>query len=187
MPGFNSQVGARSALFKSSCHCVVLSSFCCYCVVLLFVLFYYYCVVLCIDLCTVTLPPGVNPIGVDKYIYDLSTERPLFPPLNAHLSISHSVSKQHFSGLNYLDSFLACFVPFKSSSLHFSPVCESSPYVLSVGSVLLRSMSSSVLIFCTSLPTFICSVLKIATFKPLLWFSSLIYVIFTEPSITCAT
>ena len=49
MPGFNSQVGARSALFKSSCHCVVLSSFCCYCVVLLFVLFCYYCFVLCID------------------------------------------------------------------------------------------------------------------------------------------
>jgi len=35
--------------------------------VLLFVLFCYYCVVLCID-CTVTLPPGVNPIAVDKYI-----------------------------------------------------------------------------------------------------------------------
>ena len=34
---------------ESSCHCVVLSSFCCYCVVLLFVLFCYYCVVLCID------------------------------------------------------------------------------------------------------------------------------------------
>ena len=50
-------------------HCVVLSSFCCYCVVLLFVLFCYHCVVLCIDLCTVTLPPGVNPIAVDKYIY----------------------------------------------------------------------------------------------------------------------
>ena len=30
---------------------------------------------------------------------DLSTERPLFPSLNAHLSISHSVSKQHFSSL----------------------------------------------------------------------------------------
>ena len=39
MPGFNSQVGARSALFQSSCHCVVL----------LFLLFYYYCVVLYID------------------------------------------------------------------------------------------------------------------------------------------
>ena len=49
MPWLNSQVGARSALFKSSCHCVVLSSFCCYCVVLLFLLFYYYCVVLYID------------------------------------------------------------------------------------------------------------------------------------------
>jgi len=33
------------------------------------VLFCYYGVVLCIDLCTVTLPPGVNPIAVDKYIY----------------------------------------------------------------------------------------------------------------------
>jgi len=30
---------------------------------------------------------------------DLSTERHLFPSLNAHLSISHSVSTQHFSGL----------------------------------------------------------------------------------------
>ena len=36
--------------------------FCCYCVVLLFVLF---CVLF---LCTVPLPPGVNPIAVDKYI-----------------------------------------------------------------------------------------------------------------------
>jgi len=38
-------------------------------VLLLFVLFCYYCVVQCIDLCTVTLPQGVNPIAVDKYIY----------------------------------------------------------------------------------------------------------------------
>jgi len=49
MPGLNSQVGARSALVKSSCHCVVLSSFCCYCVGLLFMLFCYYGVVLYID------------------------------------------------------------------------------------------------------------------------------------------
>ena len=49
MPGLNSQVGARSALLKSSCHCVVLSSLSCYCVVLLFLLFCYYGVVLCID------------------------------------------------------------------------------------------------------------------------------------------
>jgi len=41
----------------------VLSSFCCYCVVLLFVLFCYYGVVLCID-CVYC-----NPIAVDKYIY----------------------------------------------------------------------------------------------------------------------
>jgi len=26
------------------------------------------CVVVCIDLCTVSLPPCVNPIAVDKYI-----------------------------------------------------------------------------------------------------------------------
>ena len=69
IPGLNSQVGARSALFKSSCHCVVLSSFCCYCVVLLFVLFCYYGVFYVLIVCTVTLPPGVNPIAVDKYIY----------------------------------------------------------------------------------------------------------------------
>ena len=62
-------------LCLSPFHCVVLSSFCCYCVVLLFVLFSYYCVVLCIDLCTVTLPPGVNPIAVDKYIYPSSITR----------------------------------------------------------------------------------------------------------------
>ena len=37
------------SVLKSSCHCVVISSFCCYCVVLLFVLFCYYGVVLCID------------------------------------------------------------------------------------------------------------------------------------------
>ena len=69
MPGLNSQVGARSALFKSSCHCVVLSPsvvivLCCYlCCSVIMVLFYVLIV------CTVTLPPGVNPIVVDKYIY----------------------------------------------------------------------------------------------------------------------
>jgi len=59
MPGLKSQVGARSALFKSSCHWVVLSSFCCSVIVLFYVLI----------VCTVTLPPDVNPIAVDKYIY----------------------------------------------------------------------------------------------------------------------
>ena len=49
-------------LVMGNSHCVVLSSFCCYCVVLLFVLFYVLIV------CTVTLPPGVNPIAADKYI-----------------------------------------------------------------------------------------------------------------------
>ena len=36
----------------------------CYCVALLFVLSYVFIV------CTVPLPPGVNPIAVDKYIND---------------------------------------------------------------------------------------------------------------------
>ena len=67
-------VGARSALFKISCHCVVLSSLCrsvvivlcCYlCCSVIIVLFYVLIV------CTVTLPPGVNPIAVDKYINNI--------------------------------------------------------------------------------------------------------------------
>ena len=54
-----------------SCHCVVLSSLCCSVVIVLccylccsviIVLFYVLIV------CTVTLPPGVNPFAVDKYI-----------------------------------------------------------------------------------------------------------------------
>ena len=71
MPGLNSQVGARSALFKISCHCVALSSLCCSVVI---VLYCYLCCSVIIVLfyalivCTVTLPPGVNPIAVDKYI-----------------------------------------------------------------------------------------------------------------------
>ena len=69
MPGFNSQVGARSALFESSCHCVMLSSFCCYCVVLLLCCSVIIVLFIVLIVCTVTLPPGVNPIAVDKYIY----------------------------------------------------------------------------------------------------------------------
>ena len=73
MPGLNSQVGARSALFKSSFCCAivfvlcyrlsVVIVLCCYlCCSVIMVLFYVLIV------CTVTLPPGVNPIAVDKYI-----------------------------------------------------------------------------------------------------------------------
>ena len=71
MPGINSQVRARYPLFKISCNCVVLSYLCCSVVIVLccylgcsviIVLFYVLIV------CTVTLPPGVNPIAVDKYI-----------------------------------------------------------------------------------------------------------------------
>ena len=42
--------------------------FCCYCVVLLFVLFVIIVLFYVSIVCTATLPPGVNPIAVDKYI-----------------------------------------------------------------------------------------------------------------------
>jgi len=48
----------------------------CYCVATVIVLLYCYCVALLLFVssyvlivCTVPLPPGVNPIAVDKYIY----------------------------------------------------------------------------------------------------------------------
>jgi hypothetical protein len=47
-------------------------------------------------------------------------------------------------------------------------------------------MSSSVLIFCTTLHTFRCSVLRIITFKPRLSSISVFYVVFTPSSLTCA-
>ena len=75
------KVGARTASLQNycllccACHCVLLSSLCCsvvimlycYCVALLFVLSYVLIV------CTVPLPPGVNPIAVDKYIKSFPT------------------------------------------------------------------------------------------------------------------
>ena len=56
-----------------ACHCVMLLSYIvimlyCYCVALLLFVLSYVLIV-----CTVPLPPGVNPIAVDKYIY-LSTK-----------------------------------------------------------------------------------------------------------------
>jgi len=58
-------------LLCCACHCVVLSSLCCSVVIML----YCYCVALLLlvlsyvlIVCTVPLPPGVNPIAVDKYI-----------------------------------------------------------------------------------------------------------------------
>ena len=55
-----------------ACHCVILLSLCCSVVIML----YCYCVALLLFVlsyvlivCTVPLPPGVNPIAVDKYIY----------------------------------------------------------------------------------------------------------------------
>jgi len=52
-------------------HCVMLSSLCCSVVIML----YCYCVALLLFVlsyvlivCTVPLPPGVNPVAVDKYI-----------------------------------------------------------------------------------------------------------------------
>ena len=72
MPGLNSQVRARYPLFKISCNCVVLLYLCCSVVIVLCC--YLFCSVIIVlfyvlIVCTVTLPPGVNPIAVDKYIY----------------------------------------------------------------------------------------------------------------------
>ena len=54
-----------------ACRCVMLLSLCCSVVIML----YSYCVALLLFVssyvlivCTVPLPPGVNPIAVDKYI-----------------------------------------------------------------------------------------------------------------------
>ena len=63
-------------LFRIIVFCVVLPSLCssdiimlyCYCVALLLFVSSYVLIV-----CTVPLPPGVNPIAVDKYIYLLSS------------------------------------------------------------------------------------------------------------------
>jgi len=48
---------------------IVFMLFCCYYVILLLCCSVIICVVLYIDLFTVPLPSGVNPIAVDKYIY----------------------------------------------------------------------------------------------------------------------
>ena len=78
MPGLNSQSrGHGRHLFRiivllcCDCHCVVLLSLCCSVVIML----YCYCVALLLFVlsyvlivCTVPLPPGVNPIAFDKYI-----------------------------------------------------------------------------------------------------------------------
>ena len=71
------EVGARTASLQNYCllccvcHCVMLLSLCCSVVIML----YCYCVALLLFVlsyvlivCTVPLPPGVNPIAVDKYI-----------------------------------------------------------------------------------------------------------------------
>ena len=74
MPGLNSQSRGTDRISSEmccACHCVMLSSLCCsvvitlycYCVALLLFVLSYVLIV-----CTVPLPPGVNPIAVDKYI-----------------------------------------------------------------------------------------------------------------------
>jgi len=65
----------------------------------------------------------------------------------------------------------------------FSPVCENGSQVLRGRTVFLRPTSPSVLIFCTSLHTFKCSVFRIITFKPRLSSSSVIY---DASSLPCA-
>jgi len=63
--------GLNICLLCCACHCVMLWSLCCSVVIML----YCYCVALLLFVlsyvlivCTVPLPPGVNPIAVDKYI-----------------------------------------------------------------------------------------------------------------------
>ena len=72
MPRLNSQKSGHGPyLFRIIVFCVVLPSLCssdiimlyCYCVALLLFVSSYVLIV-----CTVPLPPGVNPIAVDKYI-----------------------------------------------------------------------------------------------------------------------
>ena len=89
MPGLNSQsrgtyrISSEYCLLCCACHCVMLLSLCCSVVIML----YCYCVALLLFVlsyvlivCTVPLPPGVNPIAVDKYIRISECSLSEFPP-----------------------------------------------------------------------------------------------------------
>ena len=77
MPGLNSQSRGTDRISSElslccACHCVMLLSLCCSVVIMLYC--YYVALLLFVlsyvlIVCTVPLPPGVNPVAVDKYIY----------------------------------------------------------------------------------------------------------------------
>ena len=74
MPGLNAQSRGTDrisselsfVLCLSLCYAIVFMLFCCYYVVLLLLLFVSSYVLI---VCTVPLPPDINPIAIDKYIY----------------------------------------------------------------------------------------------------------------------
>ena len=72
MMSYHQTASLQNCHLCCACHCVMLLSLCCSVVIML----YYYCVALLLFVlsyvlivCTVPLPPGVNPIAFDKYIY----------------------------------------------------------------------------------------------------------------------
>ena len=69
MPGFNSQSRGTVRTLKLVVIVLCYRLYSC-AVVIVLLLFVFVCVVLCIEIVrTTTLPPGVNPIAVGKYIY----------------------------------------------------------------------------------------------------------------------
>jgi hypothetical protein len=101
--------------------------------------------------------------------------------LNVKLSVYHVTNRL----FNYLVALLTCSILFNNSStrMHFSQFVKMVPKHLAV---VLSFSDRRHLLFCASLPTFRCSVLRIITFRPRLSSISVIYVVFTASSLSRA-
>ena len=112
-----------TSLFQISCYMccsIVFMLFCCYCVGLLFVLF---CVLF---VCTVPLPPGVNPIAVNK-LYQSGSISLMFH-VSLHFCEEHVMSVQilyalNFSGIISKVYTVASFVTFDTKKKISQVVC----------------------------------------------------------------
>jgi hypothetical protein len=109
----------------------VLSSLCCSAVIMLYcycVATVIICVVLCIDCVTVPLPPGVNPIAVDKYIY-LSTVLPF------RVGTVDKMKRQHWNVCFRFVISVCCWCVLKNTLIR---VCK----VVRIGDIYCKSHSS---------------------------------------------
>ena len=96
MPGYNSQrQGTAHTLLKLLC----CSMYCLFCVIL--------CIV-CVKMCTVLLPPGDNPIAVNKYIISYNTRKTkyIFMSREWHVGQNQNVKMAKCGKFIYLERTL---------------------------------------------------------------------------------